>query len=118
LGGPPCTVAQPLRTGRTQGLPGGTSSPRGRGTAVDNYETSVIGTAVQVTGAGLIGILCYLLGRTVRHPLLRYWSAGWACLTVGLFALLIAFLRPASQPLTFRIFCYLEYGAGILFVAG
>lgn len=85
---------------------------------MDSFETSIIGTSVQVTGAGLIGILCYLLGRTVRHPFLRYWSAGWACLTIALFALLVAFLNPATQPITLRIYCGFEYGAGILFTAG
>jgi diguanylate cyclase (GGDEF)-like protein len=85
---------------------------------VDSFETNVIGTAVQVTGAGLIGILCYLLGRTIRHPFLRYWSAGWACLTVALFALLVSFLNPATLPVTLRVYCGFEYGAGILFAAG
>jgi diguanylate cyclase (GGDEF)-like protein len=85
---------------------------------LDSQETRIVGTAIQVTGAGLIGILCYLIGRTIRHPFLRYWSAGWASLTVALFALLVAFLRPASSPMTYRVYCLGEYVAGYLWLAG
>jgi diguanylate cyclase (GGDEF)-like protein len=85
---------------------------------LDIQEASIVGTAIQVIGAGLIGILCYLIGRTIRHPFLRYWSAGWASFTVALFALLVAFIQPSTYPLTFPVYCLGAYVGGYLWLAG
>ncbi len=85
---------------------------------MDSYEPSFVGTAVQSSGMVLVALLCGLLLRTVRRPFLAYWAAGWGAMAVAILALLAFFAAPALRPAALPLYCFAEYGAGLLWLAG
>jgi diguanylate cyclase (GGDEF)-like protein len=85
----------------------------------------MVGTAIQFSGTILVTILCAILLRTIRREFLYYWAVGWCALSLALAALLASFalknLDPAWrswQWLFFTLYCFGEYTAGFLWIAG
>ena len=92
---------------------------------VNNFESSMVGTAIQFSGTILVTILCAILLRTIRRQFLYYWAVGWCALSLALASLLASFalknLDPACgswQWLFFTLYCFGEYTAGFLWIAG
>jgi diguanylate cyclase (GGDEF)-like protein len=85
---------------------------------VDSVESSIVGTAVQFSGTVLVTLLCGALLRTFRPRFLYYWSAGWCCMALALAGLLAAFALPALRPVAHPLYCFFEYAAGYLWIAG
>jgi len=89
------------------------------------FESSIVGTAIQFSGTVLVTILCAILLRSIRRRFLYYWAVGWCALTVALAAMLVGFslanLYPAVQSwqwIFFAVYCFGEYTAGYLWIAG
>jgi len=92
---------------------------------VDQFESSVVGTAIQFSGTVLVTILCGIMLRTVRRRFLYYWAVGWCALSLALSALLIGFAieNVGSFGQTwkwafFSLYCFGEYAAGFMWIAG
>jgi diguanylate cyclase (GGDEF)-like protein len=85
---------------------------------VDSIESSIVGTTVQFSGTVLVTLLCGILLRTVRRRFLTYWAAGWCCMALALMGLLIGFTVPHGRVIGHAVYCFAEYAAGFLWVAG
>src|SRR5262245_34567440 len=93
--------------------------------SVESSESIIVGTAIQFSGTILVTILCAIMLRSIRRQFLYYWAAGWCALSVALAALLVGFsfgARDGSwqswQWIYFAIYCFGEYTAGFLWIAG
>ena len=67
---------------------------------------------------GLIAVLSYMLLRSAPRTSLRFWTAAWACLAIGLATLLLSFVLPAVQWVLQTVYLLGEYTFGYLFYAG
>jgi diguanylate cyclase (GGDEF)-like protein len=84
--------------------------------AFENVQ--VLGLLIQAMGAALIGILCLMLNRVVRHPALSAWVRGWLSLAGALIALLIEQANPATAATTLPAYMFGEYLFGYWIVEG
>jgi diguanylate cyclase (GGDEF)-like protein len=85
----------------------------------------MVGTAIQFSGTILVTILCGILLRTIRRQFLYYWAVGWCALSMALAGLLVGFALRNMDPtwqswqwLFFSLYCFGEYIAGFLWIAG
>jgi diguanylate cyclase (GGDEF)-like protein len=81
-------------------------------------STSIVSLALQWVGILSVTILSLLLTRSIRRVFLDYWTASWACLVLGLSALLAAFCLPLDHKVCYSFYTFLEYAFGYLFLAG
>jgi hypothetical protein len=91
-----------------------------RATSEDTGDTmnSAVGLAIQCVGILLITLLSFFLRGSIRNVSLKYWTAGWACLSISLTSLFVAFHVGGSPKLFYSIYFGGEYAFGLLFVAG
>jgi diguanylate cyclase (GGDEF)-like protein len=82
----------------------------------DNFNALVL--LIQAMGAGLIGLLCLLLGRVDRRSALRAWTRGWLSLAGALLALLWEQASPPSAPLTLPLYLFGENLFGFWIIEG
>ncbi|HSN56515.1 MAG TPA: hypothetical protein VLT32_17740, partial [Candidatus Sulfomarinibacteraceae bacterium] len=77
-----------------------------------------LGIGLQWLGALLLTALFLLLTRSLNRPWLTIWLAAWGCLLGAMSALRVAFtLDPNPKPLIMA-YLALEYGFGLLLLAG
>lgn len=79
---------------------------------------SGVGLAIQCVGILLITLLSLFMRTSIRNVSLKYWTAGWTCLSVSLTSLFIGFHVGGSQKFFYTIYFFGEYAFGLLFVAG
>jgi diguanylate cyclase (GGDEF)-like protein len=79
---------------------------------------SGVGLAIQCVGILLITLLSFFMRSSIRTLSLKYWTAGWTCLSVSLTSLLIGFNMGGSQKFFYTLYFFGEYAFGLLFVAG
>jgi diguanylate cyclase (GGDEF)-like protein len=85
---------------------------------MENFESSIVGTVIQLSGTLLVSVLCTILLQTVRKPFLYYWAFGWSSLSVALLALFVALFAPKTQPYLLPVYCLAEFATGYLWIAG
>jgi diguanylate cyclase (GGDEF)-like protein len=81
-------------------------------------NVQVLALLIQAMGAALIGLLCLMLNRVVRHPALSAWVRGWLSLAGALIALLIEQALPRSAAATLPLYIFGEYLFGYWIVEG
>src|SRR5438552_14963844 len=85
---------------------------------MDQDQLSIVSTAFQCAGLGLVAVLCVILLGTVRRSFLRDWTVGWGCMTLSLLAILGGFLSETFHPVAFTGYCFLEYCAAYFWLTG
>jgi diguanylate cyclase (GGDEF)-like protein len=85
---------------------------------LDIAQVSRLGLLLQTAGILLIAALSFFLTRSIRRDYLRYWSWAWACLALGLSALLVSFEVLRVRPVAETFYYFGEYAFGYLLVAG
>ena len=81
-------------------------------------DPNLVGLLIQALGAVLIATLCSVLQRTVRRDPLKYWTIGWATLSIALATLWVSFQVSAGSPVGHTIYMLGEYIFGYLVFAG
>ena len=81
-------------------------------------NVQVLALLIQAMGAALIGLLCLMLNRVVRHPALSAWVRGWLSLAGALIALLIEQALPRSAAATLPLYIFGEYLFGYWIIEG
>jgi diguanylate cyclase (GGDEF)-like protein len=81
-------------------------------------NVQVLALLIQAMGAALIGLLCLMLNRVVRHPALSAWVRGWVSLGGALIALLIEQAIPGSAAATLPLYMFGEYLFGYWIIEG
>ena len=79
---------------------------------------SRIGLIIQFTGVFLITVLMLFLHRSLRTTASKYWTYGWAALSLALFALSFAFSYPEIAKALFGIYFFAEYLFGVMLILG
>lgn len=79
---------------------------------------SAVGLAIQCVGILLLTLLSFFMRGSIRNVSLKYWTAGWTCLSISLISLFVAFLVGGSSKLFYSLYFGGEYAFGLLFVAG
>jgi hypothetical protein len=72
-------------------------------------NVQVLALLIQAMGAALIGLLCLMLNRVVRHPALSAWVRGWLSLAGALIALLVEQALPRTAAATLPLYMFGEY---------
>jgi diguanylate cyclase (GGDEF)-like protein len=83
-----------------------------------NHEIGIVGLTVQWGGIAIVTILLFLMAQSLRRRYLEYWTLGWACLTLSLTSLLIAFGLPVPPKAFYTVYFFGAYLFAYLFVAG
>jgi diguanylate cyclase (GGDEF)-like protein len=83
-----------------------------------NHEIGIVGLTVQWGGIAIVTILLFLMAQSLRRRFLEYWTLGWACLTLSLTSLLIAFGLPVPPKAFYSVYFFGAYLFAYLFVAG
>jgi diguanylate cyclase (GGDEF)-like protein len=81
-------------------------------------NVQVLALLIQAMGAALIGLLCLMLNRVVRHPALSAWVRGWLSLAGALIALVIEQALPRSAAATLPLYLFGEYLFGYWIIEG
>lgn len=81
-------------------------------------EASLVSLVIQTVAIGLLATLSYALTRTMGGLPLRYWTAGWASLAIGLSCLAVTFIEPALGPVGTGAYLLSEYGFAAMLIAG
>src|SRR5262249_35825058 len=81
-------------------------------------QLSIVSTAFQCAGLGLVTVLFVILLGTVRRSFLRDWTLGWGCMTLFLLATLGGFLSMTLHPVAFTVYCFFEYCAAYFWLTG
>jgi diguanylate cyclase (GGDEF)-like protein len=81
-------------------------------------NVQILALLIQAMGAALIGLLCLMLNRVVRHPALSAWVRGWLSLAGALIALLIEQALPRSAAATLPLYMFGEYLFGYWIIEG
>ncbi len=79
---------------------------------------SKVGLAIQCVGIFLVTLLSFFTMRSTRDASRKYWTVAWACLSVSLSSLMLAFHIPAASALFYTFYFFGEYAFGYVFVAG
>jgi hypothetical protein len=79
---------------------------------------SGVGLAIQCVGILLLTLLSFFMRGSIRNASLKYWTAGWTCLSVSLISLFVAFHIGGRPKLLYSFYFAGEYAFGLLFVAG
>src|ERR1700722_254409 len=81
-------------------------------------NVQVLALLIQAMGAALIGLLCLMLNRVVRHPALSAWVRRWLSLAGALIALFIEQALPRSAGATLPLYLFGEYLFGYWIIEG
>jgi diguanylate cyclase (GGDEF)-like protein len=73
---------------------------------------------LQLNGVIIIAVLCVLLGKSLRHTALKYWTISWLSLSFSLICLRLAISFDVFAPLLTTYFYLGQYIFGFLLVAG
>ena len=79
---------------------------------------SGVGLAIQCVGILLLTLLSFFMRGSIRNASLKYWTAGWTCLSISLISLFVAFHIGSRPKLLYSFYFAGEYAFGLLFVAG
>ena len=79
---------------------------------------SNVGLAIQSVGIVLVTLLSLFMRSSIRNASLKYWTTAWACLSVALLSLFVAFHSGAERQALYSIYFLGEYTFGLMFVAG
>jgi diguanylate cyclase (GGDEF)-like protein len=79
---------------------------------------SNVGLAIQCIGILLITLLSLFMRSSIKSASLKFWTAAWASLSIGLLSLFIGFQLQPNQKLFYSVYFFGEYLFGLLFIAG
>jgi diguanylate cyclase (GGDEF)-like protein len=79
---------------------------------------SNVGLAIQSIGILLITLLSVFMRSSIQSPALKYWTVGWASLSLALLSLMVAFHATNHRYLFYSLYFMGEYTFGLLFIAG
>jgi diguanylate cyclase (GGDEF)-like protein len=83
-----------------------------------NHEIGFVGLTVQWGGIAIVTVLLFLMAQSLHRRFLEYWTLGWACLTLSLTSVLIAFGLPVPPKVFYSVYFFGAYLFAYLFVAG
>jgi diguanylate cyclase (GGDEF)-like protein len=81
-------------------------------------DDRLTGLVLQATGVTLVGLLLFALNRSIKRPSLRYWTAGWLTLGIGLAALWVSHNLQEGHPVLQWLYAFASLAYGYLLVAG
>src|SRR5678815_2418962 len=79
---------------------------------------SNVGLAIQSIGILLITLLSVFMRSSIKSAALKYWTVGWASLSLALLSLIVGFHATNHQALFYSLYFMGEYTFGLLFIAG
>ena len=83
-----------------------------------DLQSSIVTLVTQTVAIGLVTVVSYLLSRSIRRTSLRYWTAGWLCLSIALVAQLAATSTSGGGFPLGALSLLGEYAFAFLFIAG
>jgi diguanylate cyclase len=79
---------------------------------------SNVGLAIQSVGILLITLLSVFMRSSIKSAALKYWTVGWASLSLALLSLIVGFHATNFHRLFYSLYFLGEYTFGLLFIAG
>jgi len=79
---------------------------------------SNVGLAIQSVGILLITLLSVFMRSSIKSAALKYWTVGWASLSLALLSLIVGFHATSYHYLFYSLYFMGEYTFGLLFIAG
>lgn len=79
---------------------------------------SNVGLAIQFIGILLITLLSVFMRSSLKSAALKYWTVGWASLSLALLSLIVGFHSTTFQYVFYSLYFMGEYAFGLLFIAG
>ena len=79
---------------------------------------SNVGLAIQFIGILLITLLSVFMRSSLKSSALKYWTVGWASLSLALLSLIVGSHATTFQYVFYSLYFMGEYAFGLLFIAG
>jgi len=79
---------------------------------------SNVGLAIQSIGILLITLLSVFMRSSIKSAALKYWTVGWASLSLALLSLIVGSHATSHQYIFYSLYLMGEYTFGLLFIAG
>jgi diguanylate cyclase (GGDEF)-like protein len=76
------------------------------------------GLAIQCVGVVLLTLLSLSMRSSIKSVSLKCWTRAWACLSLALISLFVAFHVTTAHQFFYSVYFFGEYAFGLLFIAG